>query len=105
MYVDNAIDKESLVKKHQDKNFNNNNLTIVNTITLHTQAVNDNQVITKSYVDQSHQDSERPRRELGLSFYNEEVDLVKINQDNDFNDKKLTNRISRLIEILVWIMN
>ena len=28
---------------------------------------------------------------MGLSFYNEEVDLVENNQDNDFNDKKLTN--------------
>ena len=28
---------------------------------------------------------------MGLSFYNEEVDLVKNNQDNDFNDNKLKN--------------
>ena len=26
-----------------------------------------------------------------MSFYNEDVDLVKINQDKDFNDKKITN--------------
>ena len=26
-----------------------------------------------------------------MSFYNEEVDLVKNNQDNDLNDNKLTN--------------
>ena len=29
--------------------------------------------------------------DLGLSFYNEDVDLVKNNQDNDFKDNKLTN--------------
>ena len=28
---------------------------------------------------------------MGLSFYNEEIDLVKNNQNNDFNDNKLTN--------------
>ena len=43
------------------------------------------------YVDQFHNDNERNRRDLGLSFYNEEVDLVKNNQDNDLNDNKLTN--------------
>ena len=58
---------------------------------MNTQAVNDNQVITKAYVDQFHDDNERNRRDVGLSFYNEEVDLVKNNQDNNFNDNKLTN--------------
>ena len=58
---------------------------------MNTQAENDNQVITKSYVDQFHQENERNRRDLGLGFYNEDIDLVKNNQDNDFNDKKLTN--------------
>ena len=58
---------------------------------MNTQAVNDNQVNTKSYVDQFHNDNERNRRVVGLSFYNEEVDLVKNNQDNDFNDNNITN--------------
>ena len=90
--VDNAIDEESLVRNNQDNDFNNNNLTNINSITLNTQAVNDDQVITKAYVDQFHNDNERNRRDLGLSFYNEEVDLVKKNnQYNDLNDKKLTN--------------
>ena len=62
-------------------------ITIINSIT----AVNDNQVITKAYVDQFHDDNERNRRDLGLLFYDEEVDLVKKNQDNDFNDNKVTN--------------
>ena len=60
-------------------------------ITLNKQAENDNQVITKSYVDQFLQENERSRRGLGIDFYNESNDLVKNNQDNDFNDNKLTN--------------
>ena len=89
LYVDTEIDQSSLVRNNQDNNFNNN-LTNINSITLNTQAVNDNQVITKAYVDQFHSNNERNRRDLGLSIYNE-VDLVKNNQDNDFNDNKLTN--------------
>ena len=91
LYVDNSIDEPSLVRNNQDNDFNNNNLTNINSITLNTQAVNDNQVITKAYVDQFHNDNERNRRDVGLSFYNEEVDLVKNNQDNDLNDNKLAN--------------
>ena len=91
LYVDTEIDQSSLVRNNQDNDFNNINLTNINSITLNTQAVNDNQVITKAYVDQFHNDNERNRRDVGLNFYNEEVDLVKNNQDNDFNDNKLTN--------------
>ena len=58
---------------------------------MNKQAEKDNEVITKAYIDQFHNDNERIRRVLGLSFYNEEVDLVKNNQDLDFNDNKLTN--------------
>ena len=91
LYVDNSIDESSLVRNNKDNDFSNYNLTNINSITLNTQAVNDNQVITKAYVDQFHNDNERNRRDIGLSFYNEEVDLVKNNQDNDFNDNKLIN--------------
>ena len=91
LYVDNAVDESSLVRNNQDNDFNNNNLTNINSITLNKQAENDNEVITKAYEDQFHYDNERNRRDVGLSFYNEEVDLVKNNQDNDLNDNKLTN--------------
>ena len=64
-------------------------MTNINSITLNTQAVNDNQVITKANVDQFQNDNERSRRDLGLSFHIEKVDLVKNNQDNDLNDNKL----------------
>ena len=58
---------------------------------MNAEAVNNNQVFTKAYVDQFQHDNERNRRDLGLSFYDEEVDLVKNFQDIDLNDEKLTN--------------
>ena len=91
LYVDNSIDEVSLVRNNKDNDFGNYNLTNINSITLNKQAENDNEVITKAYVDQFHQENERSRRDVGLGFYNEEVDLVKNNQDNDLNDNKLIN--------------
>ena len=90
-YVDNSIHEVSLVRNNKDNDFGNYNLTNINSITLNKQAENDNEVITKTYVDQFHQENERSRRDLGLGFYNEDIDLVNNNQDNNFNDKKLTN--------------
>ena len=76
LYVDNAIDESSLVKNNKDNDFGNYNLTNIISITLNKQAENDNEVITKAYLDQFHQENERSRRDTGLSFYNEEIDLV-----------------------------
>ena len=53
-------------------------------------AENDNEVITKAYVDQFHHEIERSRRYLVIVFYDESNNLVKNNQNNDFNAKKLT---------------
>ena len=58
---------------------------------MNKQAENDNEVITKAYVDQFHQDNERSRRDIGIDFYNESSDLVKNNQNNNMNNKNLTN--------------
>ena len=58
---------------------------------MNKKAENDNEVVTKSYVDQFHNDRERDRRDVGLDFYNESSDLVKNNQDNNFNNNELTN--------------
>ena len=90
-YVDNTINEVSLVRNNRDNHFGNHNLTNINSITLNKQAENDNEVITKAYVDQFHQENERSRRDVGLDFYHESSDLVKNNQDNDFNDNKITN--------------
>ena len=54
LYVNNSIDEQSLVRNNKDNNFGNYNLTNINSITLNTQAENDNQVITRAYVDQFH---------------------------------------------------
>ena len=91
LYVDNAIDETSVVRNNQDNDFANYNLKNINSITLNKQAENDNEVITKAYVDQFHQENERSRRDVGLGFYDESIDLVKNNQDNDLNDNKLNN--------------
>ena len=96
-YVDNSINEISLVRNNRDNDFGNYSLTNISSITLNKQAENDNEVITKSYVDQFHQENERNRRNLGLGFYTEETDLVKNNQDNDFNNNKLTNINSIII--------
>ena len=85
------MDETSLVRNNQDNDLNNNNLTNINSISLNTQAVNGNQVITKAYVDQFHQENGPSRRDLGIDFYDESSDLVKNKQDEDFNDNKLRN--------------
>ena len=64
-YVDDSIDGISLFRNNQDNDSNIFNLTNINCITLTTQALNDNQVFTKSDVDQFHQENERTRRDVG----------------------------------------
>ena len=76
LYVDNAIDEPSLVGNNQDNDFNKFNKTYKNNTTLNTRAFNDNQVITKAYVDQFHQENERSRRDLSKDFSDESCDLV-----------------------------
>ena len=71
LYVANLVDESSLVRNNQDIDFGHHNSTNLNSITLNTlntQAVNDNEIITKVYVDQFHQENERSRRDTGLSF-------------------------------------
>ena len=58
---------------------------------MNKQAESDNEVNTKAYVDQFHQENERSRRDLGIDFYDESSVLVKNIQHNDFNDNKLKN--------------
>ena len=90
-YIINSVDEPSLVRNNKDNDFGNYNLTNINSITLNKPAENDNEVITKAYVDQFHQENERSRRDLGIDFYDESSNLVKNNQDNDFNDNKFRN--------------
>ena len=91
LYVDNAIDETLLVRNNKDNDFFNYNLTNSNSITSNTQAENDNEVITKAYVDQFHQENEQARQDLGICFYNESNDLVKDNHTTISMIKKVTN--------------
>ena len=91
LYVDNAIDEESLVRNNQDNYINKYNLINIKSITLNKQTENDKEVITKAYVNQFHQENERSRQDTEISFYDEEVDLVKNRQDSDLNDNNKTN--------------
>ena len=59
LYVDNSIDEPTLARNNQENQFNNNNLTNVNTTTLNKQAEKGKEVITKAYVDQFHNEFER----------------------------------------------
>ena len=97
LYADKALDEMLLVRNSPDNDFSNKNLTNINSITLNTQAVKDSQVLTKAYVDQFLQKNERSRRDLGIDFHDEASDLVKNNQDNDFNGNKLTNLDSVIV--------
>ena len=74
-------------------------ITKIKIITLNKQAKNANEVITKAFVDQFHNDNERTRRDLGIDFYDESNDLVKNNQDSDLNENKLTNLDSVSVNI------
>ena len=80
-----------MVRKNQNNVFGGFSLTNINNITMNKQSENDNHVITKAYVDQFHQENERSRRDVALDFYDESSYLVKNNQDNDFNENKLVN--------------
>ena len=90
-FVDKAKNENSLVTKNQDNDLNKYNLSNINSIILKTKAVNENQVITKSLVDQFYQENEQKKPKFGCHFSNESNDFVKNNQDNDFIDKKLIN--------------
>ena len=94
-YVDNAIsnsvDESSLLRldaneklelDKQDSIILNSTLTDPMTII---------EIPTKAYIDSLHEENERSRRDLGIDFYTESSDLVKNNQDNNFNNNKLTN--------------
>ena len=91
LYVDNAINESSLLRLDPDEKLklNEQDSIIPNSILTSPKTIIE--IPTKVYIDSLHDENERNRRNFRLAFYNEEVDLVKSNQDNDLNDKKLTN--------------
>ena len=94
-YVDQTISsgvgEVSSVRDNQDNDFNSFNPSTINSISLRNQAVKDNRVIMKSYVDQFHGKNGQSRRDVGVDFHEELNDLMKDKQDNTFYDIKLNN--------------
>ena len=89
--ISNSVDESSLLRldaneklelDKQDSIILNSTLTDPMTII---------EIPTKAYFDSLHGENERSRRDLGIDFYNESNDLVKNNQNNNMNNKKLTN--------------
>ena len=86
-----SVDEPTLARSNQDNDFSNHNSTNINSITLNSQAVNHNQVPTKAYTDQFHQEKEQSQRDLGLHVFNESIESVKNNQVNFPNNYEHTN--------------
>ena len=61
--ISNSVDGPTLVRNNQDNDFYNFSLSNINSITSKTQADNNNQVDTESFVDQFHREKERSRRD------------------------------------------
>ena len=91
LYVDNSIDESSLLRLDpaETLDLNNQDSIILNSSLTEPKTLIE--IPTKAYIDSLHEENERSRRDLGIDFYDESNDLVKNNQDNDFNDNKLTN--------------
>ena len=81
----------NLVGRDRDNDFDNHSFYNVSSISVTSQAVNDKELVSKAYVDSFHQENEGTRRDVGLDFYDEANDLVKNNQNNDFNNNEITN--------------
>ena len=91
LYVDYVIDKSSLIKLDPDEKLDLDNQDSISLNSTLTSPKTKIEIPTKAYIDSLHEENERSRRDLGIDFYEESSDLTKNNQDNDFNDKKLTN--------------
>ena len=85
------IKNQHLVRNNQDNNFNNYKLTNISSVSVTHEAIEDENLVTLGYVKSLHEDNERNRRDIGLSFYDENSELVKNNQNNDFNNNKIIN--------------
>ena len=98
LYVDNSIDETSLLRLDPNETLdldNQDSITLNSTLTEPKTII---EIPTKAYIDGLHDENERNRRDLDIDFYIESSDLVKNNQDNDFNDKKITNINSIIID-------
>ena len=86
LYVDNAIDESSLLRLDPNEKLdldNQESIILNSTLTSPKTII---EIPTKAYIDSLHEENERSRRDLI-----ESNDLIKNNQDNEFNDNKLLN--------------
>ena len=90
-YVDNMLDESSLLRLNSNETLDLNNQDSILLNSTKTSPITIIELPTKAYIDSLHEENERSRRNLGIDFYNESSDLVKNNQDNDFNNNKLIN--------------
>ena len=90
-YIDNTINESSLLRLDPNEKLDMNNQDSILLNSTKTLPVTIIELPTKAYIDSLHEENERSRRDLGIDFYDESSDLVKNNQDNKFNDNKLTN--------------
>ena len=89
--VDNAIEETSLLRFDLNETLDldkQDSIISNSTLTSPKQII---EIPTKAYIDSLHEEKEGSRQDLGIDFYDESIDLVKNNQDNDFNDNKLTS--------------
>ena len=94
LHVDNVIDESSLLRLDPNEKLdldNQESIILNSTLKSPTTVI---EIPTKAYLDSLHEENERSRRDLGIDFYDESNDLIKNNQDNDFNDNKLLNLYS-----------
>ena len=89
--ISNSVDESSLLRLDANEKLElDKQDSIILNSTL-TDPVTIIEIPTKTYIDSLHEENERSRRDLGIDFYDESSNLVKNNQDNNFNANKLTN--------------
>ena len=91
LYVDNSIDEASLLRLDPNEilDLNNQDSILLNSTLNNLKTIIE--LPTKAYIDGLHDQNERSRRNLGIDFYDESDNLVKNNQDNNFNDNIILN--------------
>ena len=91
LYVDNSIDEVSLLRLDPNEilDLNNQDSILLNSTLNNLKTIIE--LPTKAYIDGLHDQNERSRRNLGIDFYDESDNLVKNNQNNNFNNNIISN--------------
>ena len=91
LYVGWSVEESSLLRLDPDENLKLDEQNSIFLNSFSTLPKTKIEIPKKAYFDSLHDENERNRKDLGLAFHDEEVVLVKDNQDNNFNDNKLSN--------------